>query len=435
MEKFKRVNLIRASFSNHYSFKDEQNVFFERETKYPLNNNWKIIERNNKEILPVTVFYGANASGKTNLMRIFNKFKTFFNKMDYVFYDIDGFTPFLLNESKRDEDSFLELELSINEDIFIYSITFDKLNVKKESLYLNDEKLYVRTNRRIAIQDKKISELVKRNIKDKLKRRFGDLVIEYLAIEGYEPYVSLYKVFNRSFAKFDSVESNNEVLAMLYNNKELTKYISKWLKSADIGISYFSIDRVERTEDMRKFQKELYERFNKARGLIDSQKSFEILQDYKYDYYLKFYHVGENGKEYPLELESKGTKEFLNILVKLLPAFKEGGLFFVDEIENSLHPLLVKIIIQSFNNPKINQAGAQLICTTHNSSLLKKDILRRDEGWFVEKDIEGYSAIYPLSQFNDIRNNVDYEKGYLNGKFGAIPILGTILDFEDIVEK
>jgi AAA15 family ATPase/GTPase len=97
----------------------------------------------------------------------------------------------------------------------------------------------------------------------------------------------------------------------------------------------------------------------------------------------------------------------------------------MDELERSLHPLLVRQLIALFQNPKMNAHGAQLIFTSHETSLLKPDILRRDQIWFTEKDANHASALFPLTEFTP-RKNEAFESGYLSGRYGAVPILDTM---------
>ena len=116
---------------------------------------------------------------------------------------------------------------------------------------------------------------------------------------------------------------------------------------------------------------------------------------------------------------------------ELQSVMKNGGVYFIDDLNASLHPLLVRNFILTFLNPEININHAQLIFTTHDTWLLSNQLLRRDEIWFTEKDADGLSALYSLADFIDeddsrIRKDENYEENYLLGKYGAIPSLKTI---------
>jgi AAA15 family ATPase/GTPase len=434
----RKVNLISAKFSNHFSFDKEQKIFFTQDTKYStIDDKWNLIKQGKNKILPVTIFYGANASGKSNLMLLFHQLKDFLKNSKKVSSKLRGYHPFALNDENKEKSSLLEFEFLLDEDIVCYSLLFNSSAILSERLYLNKKTLYQKNKNKISFNDKKLSEYVINEVQDTIKRKKDVLVLELLAIKECEPYVSIYDVFDNSFMSFESMRSNKDLLEELYNRKERWDKISKWLQSADLGVSHFEIEKRETPPEKKKLEKLVFEKLQSIPQFQVLENVFESMPENSYEYRLQFYHTGENGKEYPLPsgVESDGTMAFFNILVRLYPAFLNGGLFFADEIDSSLHPLLVKVLIQAFNNPRINKGGAQLICTTHNSNLLKKDVLRRDEVWFIEKDATGHSSVYPLSQFTNIRNNVDFEKWYLQGRFGGIPLGINIKDFEKLMEE
>lgn len=433
-----KVNLISIAFSNHFSFDKEQKIFFVQDTKYSTSSeNWNLIECGQNKILPVTIFYGANASGKSNLISVFHKVKTFLNNSKRVSSKLKGYRPFALNEKSKKESSLLELELAVDGDVICYSLLFNADTILSETLFLNKKKLYKKDQEMLLITDHTVSEYVVNEVKDTVSRKKDVLVLELLAIKECEPYIHIYNVFKNSFIRFESLRNNNELLEELYQNKESWLKISQWLQSADFGISHFEVEKRETPVEERQLKKLFLEKLQSIPQFQISEDEIGEVNESLYEYILKFYHKGEDGKEYPLSsgVESRGTLIFFDMLVKLYPAFLNGGLLFDDEIDSSLHPLLVKFLIQAFNNPKINKGGAQLICTTHNSNLLKKDVLTRDEVWLVEKDLEGHSSVYPLSQFTNIRNNIDFEKWYLQGRFGGVPLLLDITDLEELMEE
>ena len=134
----------------------------------------------------------------------------------------------------------------------------------------------------------------------------------------------------------------------------------------------------------------------------------------------------------PLKEESAGTLKMLSLYPSFQEVMETGGVFFIDELNSRLHPLLVRNFLISFLDPKINKNHAQIIFTTHDSWTLANNLLRRDEIWFTEKDQDGISSLYSLADFSDedgmkIRKDENYEKNYLLGKYGAIPELKTII--------
>jgi AAA15 family ATPase/GTPase len=136
----------------------------------------------------------------------------------------------------------------------------------------------------------------------------------------------------------------------------------------------------------------------------------------------------------PLEQESNGTRTIARFAPGILDALETGSVLAVDELESSLHPLLAMRLVQLFNNETTNSRGAQLIFTTHDTNLLgnilQQPLLRRDQVWLTEKDAEGATRLYPLTDYKP-RKGENLERGYLQGRYGAIPFLGELLPNEE----
>lgn len=132
----------------------------------------------------------------------------------------------------------------------------------------------------------------------------------------------------------------------------------------------------------------------------------------------------------PLEVESAGTVTLLDLAIRLVPVLRTGGLLCIDEIEASLHPMLAGALLQLFCDTQTNPKGAQLIFTTHDTNLLGNSLgvgpLRRDQIWFTEKDEQGATHLYPLTDFHP-RKEENLERGYLQGRYGAVPYLGDLV--------
>lgn len=132
--------------------------------------------------------------------------------------------------------------------------------------------------------------------------------------------------------------------------------------------------------------------------------------------------VGSRNFYIPFINESLGTQRLFTLAGPILGVLQRGDLAIVDELESSLHPLLVRRLLELFHDPKVNTKGAQLVFTTHNTQLLDQSTFRRDQIWLVEKDTSEATRLVPLSDFQ-IRKDLSLEKAYLDGRFGAIPIL------------
>jgi len=142
---------------------------------------------------------------------------------------------------------------------------------------------------------------------------------------------------------------------------------------------------------------------------------------------IQFLHKTDTGVSVSFRLsdESDGTRRLFAFAGPWLDVLAKGRILFVDELSTSLHPLMVRFLLGLIQNPEINRYNAQLIFTTHDTSVLDADILRRDQIWFVEKDAKQASKLYPLSDFKP-RQGEALEKGYLKGRYGALPFIGEL---------
>jgi uncharacterized protein len=162
---------------------------------------------------------------------------------------------------------------------------------------------------------------------------------------------------------------------------------------------------------------------------VEANKADEKRRHFAPSFFLK--HQGESEDAWlPLKEESRGTQTMFYMALPILQVLQNGGILLVDELERSLHPSLAREIIRQFNDPKANPKNAQIIFTTHDTNLLGtmlgEPALRRDQVWLTEKDAEGATVLYPLTDYKP-RKAENVERGYLQGRYGAIPFLGEFL--------
>ena len=219
---------------------------------------------------------------------------------------------------------------------------------------------------------------------------------------------------NNEFADFGDAATNFFMSRMLpdkfIEDEQVRNHVVKYFSSFDETIKGFEVTKVP-TQDDSKEERYMIDALHKK---IDSEEMAKI----------------------PLAHESAGTLKMFSLYPELQEVLKNGGVFFVDELNARLHPLLVRNFILTFLNPEVNVNHAQLVFTTHDTWQLSNQLLRRDEIWFTEKDDMGLSSLYSLADFIDedgsrIRKDESYEKNYLLGKYGAIPSLKTIDFFRE----
>jgi len=194
------------------------------------------------------------------------------------------------------------------------------------------------------------------------------------------------------------------------------KRVLEFLSAADLGISDMRVDR--RKFDSTSFDKSLPEPLRAY--FTEQMKDSELAE-------VSLTHRASNGRTLtlPLDQESGGTKKIFALAGPWIDVLANGYILVIDELDTSLHPELLRHLVRLINHPKTNPKGAQLIFSTHDTSLLDTDIFRRDQIWFMEKDAELVSHLYPLTDFSP-RKGENLEKGYLQGRYGALPFFGEL---------
>jgi AAA15 family ATPase/GTPase len=200
------------------------------------------------------------------------------------------------------------------------------------------------------------------------------------------------------------------------------KRIVELVKTADIGINDIQIEEEDMPLDV--IAKLPFPEDMKAKIIADKGWKSVLLNTM----HQKFDGAGQSVGNVVFELnedESKGTKKFFAMSAPILDTLQNGKILIIDELDASLHPILTQHLIKLFHDKDINKKNAQLIFATHDTNLLKPELFRRDQIWLTEKDHYGATTIYSLAQFKNVRKQEDFEKQYIQGKYGAIPYLGT----------
>ena len=400
--------LIRFSFKNFKSFKNENCL--DMEATSLKEHEYNVAKLDNGEYLKVSAIYGANASGKTNVLQAFDYMKKRILVSDDSKknspIDEENIYSFMINN----DPIALEVEiLAKNNKIYKYGFEVLKDTIISEWLFEKRvNKFYAifeRENNNVSMKPNKISDLVNidertlfLNIYSKIDRNNEDFS------NVYDWFVnSMYlDLGNPNFERF----INNRVSLKILSDENYKKELLKFIKTFDSGI-----EGIRTTPDS-------IEAVKSNNGIID----IEVL------------HRGENGelKALPFYLESNGTRKMFHLFDFFMDALKNGMVLFIDELDAKLHPLLTRYIINLFHNSQTNIGNGQLIYSTHDTVNLNKETFRRDEIWFAEKDKDGISEIYALSDYileddknagKKVRNDATYNKDYLTGRYGAIPVL------------
>lgn len=422
------IMLIQFRFKNFKSFRDDTILDMSATKITEFADH--VVTIGSEKLLPTAAIFGANASGKSNVIEAL-RFMS-----DYV---IDSFayggeideraprgkrikrTPFLFDSTSKNEVSSFEVYFilaSENHKTYNYGFTLNDDGIVEE--WLNIKAKTAREYKTIFYRDASntldltgIGKKQRENIEVSLER---ETLIVSLGAKLKVPKLKLIRdwFYSLNFANFGNPIENmflsRLVPADFDDNLAVQRKVVSYLSAFDPSIIGFQVEKIAGdTED-----KEGYLKINAIHRKIDSDETVEI----------------------PLQEESAGTLKMFSLYPALQHTLNDGGVLLVDELNSRLHPLLLRAFLITFLNPETNPQHAQLIFTTHDSWQLSNHLLRRDEIWFTEKDAEQVSVLYSLADIIDndgvkIRKDENYEKNYLIGKYGAIPSLLGFNVFEE----
>lgn len=400
--------LIQFNFRNFKSFKEE-NTLDMSATSIKEHKEHLIETEKNEKFLKIAAIYGANASGKSNVIEAFKYMRyIIFNSFSQANDDKNIITKkFKFSEKEKNGSSLFEVYFKINKIEYQYGFELDENKIIEEWLY---------------------------ETKDESKK-------ERLIFSKYDSKIELCEELTKYEPLLINVNEKTLFLSFLPNLKiEIINDVYNWFKETQVlnyGDSMEEAIRgkslpIDHIKDIKK-----YERLKKFLTNIDigieDIKVEEIKRENKNDEYKVFsVHTNVDTKEkeiLPLQEESNGTLKMLAIYKNLVEVLDNGRTLFIDELDAKLHPLLIKYIIKLFTSEETNTNNAQLIFTSHDVINLSKEIFRRDEIWFVDKNKkDSSSTLYSLAEFKlenggKVRNDASYGKDYLYGIYDAVPML------------
>lgn len=418
--------LVNFKFKNFLSFKDEN--IFTMKASVDKSHEENLIDTVAGKVSKARIIYGANASGKTSFIRAIEFVKAFvFNSNNMMSNFKIAVRPFKFVENSNDVPS--EFELTFIKDsikyIYAFSCTKEKVVYERLDIFYTSKatNIFERTNTteyKFNIKEAKdLGQIVTKNLDNKLflvslaswNYEKAKPVVDYILNDLQISYNN-----NAASYSFDTIITNGEY-------ESYKDFCLKILNNADLSISNITyettkVKNLPNNNGLNNFIKVL------SNGNEDAYN--QIMESNAYSF--KTHHIIEDQgakKEYVLAIqeESYGTQELFNMTTLLYKVFKDGNILFIDEIDRSLHPLLVEYLVKLFLDSEFNVNNAQLVANTHDTNLLNLDIFRRDEIWFTERDYKsGATELYSLADFSP-RKNENVERAYLLGRFGAIPFI------------
>lgn len=398
--------------------------------------------------LPLAMLYGANASGKSNLIQAMAFAKKLIVQGTRGEETI-GVVPFRLNPVAAGENSRFEFVIKHDGVIYTYGFATDARQVKEEWLFAVYQKQETRLFERITENGAARVEVGARLASGKVEKQRLQFVAagtrpnQLFLTEANERNVDALKPIMRWFRDHLHIigpdDEYKPLILRVHGDKQFTDWLSSFLTAADTGVR--GIDLHSEKLDENRFlegipndlKQVLFDAMERSPGrsvVVSAGRSFFALrqkQDKTTVLSLRTKHQGANGEFIAFDTsdESDGTHRLMHLAPALLDLQSSNDVYVVDELDRSLHPLLCRLYLETFLRGVTEfKTQGQMILTTHEASLLDLDLLRRDEIWFVEKDPNGASHLATLAEFS-VREDLKINKGYLNGRFGAIPFLGN----------
>jgi AAA15 family ATPase/GTPase len=405
---------LRMAASNYYKGLEETNCFDANVNGLP-------------KLLRAAVIYGPNAAGKSNLLRALLFMQNFVLKShSHQEGQIINAAPFALDSRTRKEPSEFEIFFVQDDVRYQYGFAVNRVRVTREWLLAFPEgkaqRWYEREYDSKTDEDRWYfgSKFTGRRRLWQDATRKNALFLSTAIQLNNEQLKPVFGWFQEKLAVIlPGGQINLQLSIDQCASKEGTQRIMAFMNSADIGISGIEVKKIPIPPMKPEMLPPEMPLPIKEQVLRDMQE--QAIPD------IRFLHKTNAGESVSFQFsdESDGTRKLFAFAGPWLDVLAKGRILFIDELDTSMHPLMVRFLIGLIQNPEINKYNAQLIFTTHDTSVLDTDLFRRDQVWFIEKDREQASRLYPLSDFNP-RKGEALEKGYLNGRYGALPFIGEL---------
>ena len=409
--------IIEFSIANFLSFKERVTFSMLANSSNGLDDNY--IEFNNKKILKTSAIYGANASGKSNLFKVLTNVILMLRNSNNA--DINSnlpIVPFKFDKEIIDTNkpSEFEIKFIVDEIRYVYGFLANTYEIYEEYLYYYPNGRETKIFDRINIDEYSYTQKDERVLREIEKKNAPNKFFLATATNwNFEKTKPAYNFLTMGIGTCFNLDTLKVMALSEYaKNEKLKEFALDFLKKADFNIEDYKVVEVTVPEDI------VLEIRKRDTNVQETTKFFHILIKHK-----------GSTNYLSLEEESLGTQMIFALIPFIADSINNKKILVIDELDKSLHPFLVQYIVEMFNDSEFNKNGAQLIFNTHDTNLLNLNILRRDQIWFVEKNNDnGVSDLYPLSDFS-VRKLENVEKGYMLGRYGAVPFIKNDLNLWD----
>lgn len=419
--------LVNFTVKNFRSFKEERT--FSMEASSIEEHEASVIKAGNHRLLPLTIIYGANSSGKSNLISAIYTMRRMvmdsvrLNESDPLLY-----VPFALDEASRSAPTLFEAQFIQAETRYCYGFEYTQNEIVSEWLYKNrlgeeEVELFIRSKNVIEVSEKGFLEGRGKEDLTNANRLFLSLVAQ---LKGEKSNAVMAGIGECNVVSGIDTKNYDEItLAMFMKELDGADEAQAFFKELQLGFNRFSVKKTDITTEklasLPKLKRQQVEKNMSAHTLVEAITAHNI--------YNEDGQVIDENDFYRDVMESEGTKKVIELSGPIFDTLINGKTLIVDELDARLHPLLTRNIVLLFMDPERNKHGAQLIFATHDTNLLDLSVLRRDQIWFAEKDKVESTGLYSLVEFEEDgqeepNNKHDIERDYIHGRYGAIPFIG-----------
>jgi len=422
--------LVEINVANFRSFKEQQTFSLVKGKGDELLNQNVFTATANKDIalLNSAAIYGPNASGKSNFLVALQCMRRIVldSSNNSKRGDKLPVTPFKLSKENRALPSEFEVTFIIDHVRYQYGFAATENRVIEEWLFAYPKG---RAQRWLGRSWRDKSQTYDWELGSHLQgerqlwqksTRDNALFLSTAVQLNSEQLQPLYDWFNNTlrFANVGGWNANfTASLCEMTNGKSQKSKILAFLKAADLNIDDVLVER--RNFDSNELPQDMPD---SMRDMIARDFSGKQVLD------VKTVHKDSSGENvvFDFDEESDGTQKLFSFAGPWLDSLEKGHVLFIDELHDNLHPKLVQFLVSLFHSKEINLKNAQLVFTTHETSILNQDVFRRDQIWFCEKDKNSASALFPLTDFSPRKGRENLELAYLSGRYGAVPFLGSL---------
>jgi uncharacterized protein len=419
--------LVEFTVKNFRSIKDEQvlSMVKAKSDELECSNSFLPDAPASIPLVRSSAIYGANAAGKSNVIKAMMAMESIVRKSASANQEGDMFqvTPFLFDKVSSKQPSEFEM-VFISEGVrYQYGFTVFSTHVVEEWLIAYPKGRPQRWFSRVFNEKTKLSEYKYSDYLSGQKSvwqnatRSNALFLSTAIQLNSKQLKPVFDWFKNKLRPTDVTGWGAGYTGSLCEEEETKTRVLEFLRGADFDIHDIKVEKEKfnsknLSDDIPSSLRE---------SIIKEMKDADIID-------ISTIHKTKSGDFIPLEFEdeSDGTKKFFSFVGPWIDTLNKGYILVIDELHANLHPKMVRYLVDLFHNVKTNPNNAQLIFTTHETSILNQDVFRRDQVWFCEKDDYQATSLYPLTDFSPRKDRENIEQGYLSGRYGALPFTKSL---------